>query len=315
MRRTGVDVEAEVVDEEEQRRLPGSFGVLPTWRELESPFPNSTTTTFGFAHIYVISLSNRRDRLLRVKAILDYFRADYEVFEGESHLSLRSRKLRKLILRPYDERHYAGEAFAPTGNGQISCYLSHMYVAEDMVAKRYKNALILEDDVDFLPDFASQVAALFLSLLESEPDWELLYLGYCGEYGTPKSMKLLRQRGQACTHGYALTRTGAKKVLEAVHPVPHRAIDMVMIQLVESRILKSVTVVPMLIMQAPRLGQPLADAINGFRDLERSVGTRFDLNGRVSADGIVSSFHGKRGCRLCDESCDPLTAKPGGVSG
>lgn len=92
--------------------------------------------------------------------------------------------------------------------GEIACTLTHwrlwMYAQE----RQYANLIIIEDDVEFLPNFVQRDDVL-AALSRADPDWDLLYLG---------RERLESDRGAIgafvipgfsyCTYGYALSARG-----------------------------------------------------------------------------------------------------------
>ena len=140
--------------------------------------------------------------------------------------------------------------------GEIACSLSHRNLYATIIEQGWKRVLILEDDVvplienmDALPDAVKEL-----------PDgWVLVYLGYLkheeitaglkakqnfykilSAFGLmkwsykmicnllPKAYSIhLRKAGfHDCTHAYAVTLEGAKKLLAAQTPVVYRADDL-----------------------------------------------------------------------------------------
>ncbi len=133
--------------------------------------------------------------------------------------------------------------------GEIGCALSHRRIYEQMLANGWRRVVVLEDDV--VPEEA--VLRLLPAALEQLPaGWELCYLGYLGSaevtacrrlkraayvalswlglgrWGTDEALRLLprpfsanlRRAGRhMCTHAYALTLEGARKLVAAQTPV------------------------------------------------------------------------------------------------
>jgi glycosyl transferase family 25 len=140
--------------------------------------------------------------------------------------------------------------------GEVACSLSHRMVYAEMVKNNWKKVLILEDDV--LP-IAENIAELPAALEELPTDWELIYLGYLKHEQVTTGLKIkqffykiisafslmawsckmvsnllpkpfsrhLKKAGfHDCTHAYAVTLAGAKKLLAAQTPVVYRADDL-----------------------------------------------------------------------------------------
>ncbi|MBL7749320.1 MAG: glycosyltransferase family 25 protein [Chitinophagaceae bacterium] len=145
------------------------------------------------------------------------------------------------------------QQFKEMNTGEIACALSHRKIYQAILDNNWQRVLILEDDV--IPDL-NTLPLLFDAVKELPPSWELFYLGYLkNEKITTGSLikqawyKILRFLGLSnlsyqqisnlapkpfshslmkagfhdCTHAYAVSNAGAKKLLNASTPVRHRA--------------------------------------------------------------------------------------------
>ncbi|KAF8972446.1 hypothetical protein BDZ97DRAFT_1781035 [Flammula alnicola] len=152
---------------------------------------------------------------------------------------------------------------------RVACWHSHLIVihkiANDISPDGSGVAIILEDDVDMEKDIHQQTRSLWPSLPD---DWDVVFLGHCWSdegRGLPLLSHILsetahrssRSRLHAstspkCTHAYALSRIGARRLLLHLRYPPFaysRAIDQAFSWLVESGRLKSFSVVPSLVVQ------------------------------------------------------------------
>lgn len=144
----------------------------------------------------------------------------------------------------------------PLSIGELACSLSHRNIYEAIIANGWKKVLVLEDDV--WPVF-EQMEKLPFALRELPSAWDLLYLGYLlhetvtpalrrkqqfykiiSKLGLmkwsyemvsnllpkPYSDHLKRAGFHNCTHAYAVTLEGAKKLLAAQTPIVYRADDL-----------------------------------------------------------------------------------------
>lgn len=140
--------------------------------------------------------------------------------------------------------------------GEIACSLSHRNVYAAMIENGWEKVLILEDDV--LPS-TENLAQLPAAIQELPGNWELVYLGYLKHEQVTTGLKFkqffyklisalglmawsykmvgnllpkpfskhLKKAGfHDCTHAYAVTLEGAKKLLAAQTPVVYRADDL-----------------------------------------------------------------------------------------
>ena len=101
--------------------------------------------------------------------------------------------------------------------GEIGCALSHVNIWKRVVDEGLDEVLILEDDAGFDRHFKFlfQRALKFCRHVGSDGKWDMLYLGRNAM--TPDVMQVrnfLSVPGFSyCTHGYMVTRSGAKKLL------------------------------------------------------------------------------------------------------
>jgi glycosyl transferase, family 25 len=125
---------------------------------------------------------------------------------------------------------------------ELACTMSHLVMFKEIVERNLNRVLIFEDDAILLEKNAHWISYC----LERLPsDWELFYLGYReGELrGFTRELQELfgRRRnpnevvsrsvgrgirtaaGHDYTHSYAVTRTGAEKLLGGAYPVVHTA--------------------------------------------------------------------------------------------
>ncbi len=155
----------------------------------------------------------------------------------------------------YDKKNSLAirQYFPPLNTGEIACSLSHRNIYQAMIDNNWKRVLVFEDDV--VPDPAN-LPLLFTAVKELPVDWELFYLGYLkNEKVTPglrvkqawyniisrlgfarMPLKMIRNRlpkkfssslmkagFHDCTHAYAVSLEGAKKLVKAQTPVIYRA--------------------------------------------------------------------------------------------
>ena len=209
--------------------------------------------------IFVVSLERAVERRARVGERLAGLR--YELFPAVDKLALdRERLFRE---GTWDERR-TRRAFrhrAQMPMGQIACSLSHRAIYEAVVRNGWRRVVVFEDDVVPIPEGLSAVPA---ALGQLPPDWELCYLGYFGNREIPARARLrqalyvalaplglvrwrpgeatrllprpfslnLRRAGRhMCTHAYAVTAAGARKLLAAQTPVAYHA-DQAIVSLV-----------------------------------------------------------------------------------
>jgi glycosyl transferase family 25 len=201
--------------------------------------------------IFVISMRRAAERRARMIERLAGLR--FEFFDAVDKKDLD----RAQLVRDgaYDERHVrrAYRLGHEMPLGLVGCSFSHRELYEQAVAKGWDRTVIFEDDViPRTPD----VAALGDALRELPPTWELCYLGYWqnevvttrarlkqisymalaplglsrwrpGEVQRllprPYSAHLRRAGRHLCTHAYAVSREGARKLAAAQTPLAYAA--------------------------------------------------------------------------------------------
>ena len=62
-------------------------------------------------------------------------------------------------------------------HGQVGCFMSHYRILEDIVKNNYSHAIILEDDVSFLPPFLTTLPAVLEELEILDTPWDIVMLG------------------------------------------------------------------------------------------------------------------------------------------
>lgn len=224
-------------------------------RATAAPLPHAVRA-FAFLNrwadrVFVVSLLRAAERRQRMRERLAGL--DYRFLDAFDKLDLDREKLRASGI--YDEgrtpRAFRHRADMPLG--QVGCSLSHRAIYEQVVANGWRRVVILEDDLvpqvealDLLPDALEQLP----------PSWELCYLGYLGNkeitararmkrafylalaplglvrwrpsealrlLPRPFSPNLRRAGRHLCTHAYAVTLDGARKLLAAQTPIAFNA--------------------------------------------------------------------------------------------
>lgn len=204
-----------------------------------------------FDKIYVITLKRSTDR----HKLLDHNLQglEYEKFWGVDGNKLTyedkfvQKKYHSGLTRLLDKKR--GKCGDDLTLNNIACSLSHANVYSDIIKNKYKSSLILEDDIMF--DYSAG-ERLIKGLSELPDDWDLLYLGYWANthpmsYKEKFKTMLLLQASKYLykydynqikwrypesysnnldisgkhygAHGYALSLTGAKKILDFKMPI------------------------------------------------------------------------------------------------
>lgn len=204
-----------------------------------------------FDKVFVLTVPRFKERQQKVQERLAGIL--FEFFYGVDKNDLDA----EFIARnyKYDKKNSLAirQVFKELNTGEIACALSHRTIYQAMVDNGWKRVLIFEDDV--VPDFVN-LPQLFQILKELPDNWELFYLGYLknekrtpgrqlkqfwytlmGQSGLSRmplqmiknrlprkfSSLLLKAGFHDCTHAYAVSLEGAKKLLQAQTPVTYRA--------------------------------------------------------------------------------------------
>ncbi len=200
-----------------------------------------------FDKIYVLSLSRLTNRTEHLKKNLSGL--NYEFFEGIDKAAVTLEILKS--TGQYSTKRYQ-QFYKDTNDmplGMLCCAIGHVKIYETIIKNGYQKTLILEDDVVAIED---QLANFKAITFELPAGWELLYLGYEKNevyglkqkikkvwyqlYPPYQKLKLTKKMYSKCypqtlsphiaaagfhdcTHAYAVTLEGAKKILSHQQPV------------------------------------------------------------------------------------------------
>ena len=207
-----------------------------------------------FDKIFVITLDRAKDRQESTRNYLDDIAFDF--FLGADKMQMDLSTLIKDGIYDEDKAKQMNRYGKKMVLGHIACSLSHRNLYNHIVENNYQRVLIFEDDVIPIIESLKHISS---SLKELPEDWELVYLGYNKhEFITPKLKrkqafysissrlglmkwnnvmvnnmlpkpfsKHLRVAGfHDCTHAYAVSYEGAKKLLEFQTPIAFNADDL-----------------------------------------------------------------------------------------
>ncbi|KAJ1971972.1 hypothetical protein H4R34_005564 [Dimargaris verticillata] len=148
----------------------------------------------------MINLDSRTDRLA-------------QMLELTSFLHLKVDRLRA---------NTSQEAIDDNGNpsSHKACWTSHMRAYQEIVDNpTIHQALILEDDIDIEYDIHKLTPVAMDAVNRADPNWDMVYLGHCS--GIERKKKVVNEAADiypsfspACTHGYAVSKLGAAKLLK-----------------------------------------------------------------------------------------------------
>jgi GR25 family glycosyltransferase involved in LPS biosynthesis len=206
-------------------------------------------TALPFERIFLINRISRLDRLLSSRKVLDYVGIkNVEIVDAVD------------LEEPAIQRASESNKKPP---GVTACYASHLSVIRRVFNERLENALILEDDIDLPPNAIPVLQNLlkpfrFGTSQNTGIEWDLIFIGSCYEKlgNSPVSSfdgyAITKSINPECTHGYAVSLAGAKKILGQMKtslPDITSGIDWALRDLVQSGVLVSYSVNPSMVVQ------------------------------------------------------------------
>ena len=185
----------------------------------EKQFSN-TADEFPF-NIFVINLDKRPDRWKNFEKNAQ--KVDFTTYTRFSAIDGSRLVPTEQLQRIFDNNDYNMR------EGMVGCALSHLKLYCKLIEDNIHSAYcILEDDIQFIPDFKKKLKELVSSLPEN---WDMCYLGHhlwpqyrtsqffdinktavAEKWDTAKSLKY----SMGGTGGYLISKKGAKKLLEFI---------------------------------------------------------------------------------------------------
>ena len=171
----------------------------------------------GFDEIYMINLVRRPERRHRMVKLFDELRIDARIYDAVDGKAMTQEYLDGIGVKqlegyedPYLKR--------PLKFGEIGCFLSHYFIWEEIVERKYDKVIVFEDDVRFKPNFRSDLQTVMSEITELNEPWDLIYLGrkilnHKREVWVKRASRLVKPHYSYWTVGYILSYSGAKKLL------------------------------------------------------------------------------------------------------
>jgi len=191
----------------------------------------------GFDHIYVLNLKQRVDRRDHMKKMAFFQHLQIEFFFAPESNTINTSSFPTHMTL-----------------GEISCYQGHLNIYKSVVDRNFSTALIFEDDIDLELNIRKRLGNIFRILPH---DWEILYLGHCTWEGWGKNQvermnPLFRSNSPDCTHGYAVTNAGARKLISLLN-TPTKPVDLQINSFIRNGRINSYSVDPPIITQLERI--------------------------------------------------------------
>ena len=99
--------------------------------------------------------------------------------------------------------------------GQFACYLSHLKLWRFLYQSGVPYAIIFEDDIFVPPSVTKDLVA---KTVNSSKGFDIILLGHCSRFQVQRGFETLSHVGGAtCTHAYAVSREGLRKLVEHNH--------------------------------------------------------------------------------------------------
>ncbi|KDN35879.1 hypothetical protein RSAG8_11241, partial [Rhizoctonia solani AG-8 WAC10335] len=142
----------------------------------------------------------------------------------------------------------------PISPAAVSCWYSHYQVLRSIADGPDEAAIVFEDDIDMEFDLEKRLREMWRAL---PVDWDVVMLGHCQshEWGHPKlklTPALHRSTHTMCTHAYAVSKRGARKLvrfLRSEHFAYSRPVDHTFIHLGNHELIKIYSVLPTVVLQ------------------------------------------------------------------
>lgn len=116
-----------------------------------------------FDKVYVLNLNRRKDRLKTSTKKLEYCEIEFERFAAIDGSVLQN------VWETFSNKKHT-----LTNPNYLACAISHLSIYQDALDNGYSKILIVEDDVSIRKNANDE----FSNIVDSLPDWELLYLGF-----------------------------------------------------------------------------------------------------------------------------------------
>ncbi|CAG8611914.1 12429_t:CDS:1, partial [Racocetra persica] len=215
---------------------------IPIYHDVKKHSKHSNSS-FGFDHVYVINSLTQTKRHERMKDIAKRLGLEFEFFPAVSSDD----------SKVFDEFKFDSE-LDPLHKAS---YITHYKIYQSIVDSEYEDALILDDNLDFELDISSIMSNVHKIL---PADWDLLHLSFCnsqeGVYSSPvpdrknvsPDHKLFRSKWTHCANAYAISSSGASKLLKTLKPTK-LSIELELTNLIQSKEITSYTILPPPIVQ------------------------------------------------------------------
>ena len=169
--------------------------------------------------IPVLQRAGERARTLRRQLVDEGLSFDFinavdgrSMTVSEAVLVYAGPRRRKLILNRFSKGVTQQSRQDLRDRARFACFLTHVRIWKSLVSSSSAYTIVLEDDVVIAKAFAEK---LFSALSSLPRTWDILYLNATEpHYGARLRLGLYQSRGALGTFGYAVSLSGATKLLE-----------------------------------------------------------------------------------------------------
>ena len=205
-----------------------------------------------FDKIYVITLEKRKKYVIDT---LNKFKIKPIVFDAILKNKLNKEKL---IKDNFIVENYIG------GTGRIACHYSHLETLKKFLKSDSKRCFIFEDDILEPEMHLGDYNKIIDDVMKTVPKtYDIIYFGRCWDKchkDIKISKHLVKSTSPRCRHAYAVTRNGAKIIIEKSLPMVKGGGDSIIANLITKGDLESYSVTPPLFKQNRKyLGSNLAN--------------------------------------------------------
>ena len=173
--------------------------------------------------IFVISLLEDLERRRSIDGQLGRLQLPYETLPAVRGADLSPEEKR----RHYDEKWFVRYQGRPAMPGELGCALSHLMAYRLVLERALPHALILEDDAWLNPNLPQLLQAIERDYLATDRSVCLLTWASAGSHRSRSplwaSYDVADLKSAMCAHGYVVSNSAARVLVETLYPVRHLA--------------------------------------------------------------------------------------------
>ncbi|XP_003964794.2 procollagen galactosyltransferase 1 [Takifugu rubripes] len=182
--------------------------------------PRKKTDKMGFDEVFMVNLKRRTDRRERMLRVLYEQKISCKIVEAVDGKAMNISEIHALgihMLPGYSDPYHG----RPLTKGELGCFLSHYNIWKEIVKRRLRTSLVIEDDLRFEVFFKRRLMDLMTEVEEEGLDWDLIYIGRKRmqverpEKAVPNIHNLVEADYSYWTLGYMISLQGAEKLLNA----------------------------------------------------------------------------------------------------